>query len=93
MVERRHEANRAFQQASAAELAKQYQDKYRTHGGYRSAGGIRGRGGEMQEAELLTNDVAKQSLIPGVNDPGALSPSLHPPPSPLSSLQGFGGSK
>jgi transcription elongation factor SPT5 len=68
LVERRHEANRVFQQASAAELAKQYEERYRNLGGYR-ASGSRGRG-DIQESELLTNDVAKQSLIPGVNDPG-----------------------
>lgn len=68
LVDRRHEANRIFQQASATELAREFQEKYRTHGGYRSTS-LRGRG-DIQESELLTNDVAKQSLIPGVNDPG-----------------------
>jgi len=65
-VERRHEANRKFQEQSAAEIAAMYEEKYRASGRYRP--GYRGDG-DFQ-GDMLREDVVKQSAYPGVNDPG-----------------------
>ncbi|CAE7808581.1 Supt5h [Symbiodinium microadriaticum] len=65
LVERRHEANRKFQEQSAAELAAMYEDRYRSQGR-----GVAGRGGGYGGVELMHDDVQKQALIPGVHDPG-----------------------
>ncbi len=69
LVERRHEKNRLFQNASVEELAKDYQERYRQTETRASFLGSRGTG-VVQNIDLLANDVVKQSLIPGVNDPG-----------------------
>ena len=66
LVEQRHKLNRMFQAQSAAEIAADFENRYRSQGR-----GVAGRGGGYQGAEMMPEDVQKQSLIPGVNDPGA----------------------